>query len=502
MAFIQFQLRRGTESEWTSANPTLAAGEMGVETDTGNFKIGDGTTAWNTLDYGGLAGATGPTGATGPEGPEGPVGQGLELKGVLDNEGELPSSEQQVGDAYLIGTVLYVWDGTEFISADLQGPQGEPGTSGEAGGFAFEGEWSENQAYSEGDIVAVSDATDGQNSLVNGHLSLYRAKQEFQFGSPDPRSFSDQWEFVAGFERTNTIFTYVGTKDPEVDQLENFNVFNQGAGTGLSFFANGQVIPFAQETNFDAPPIGTVFADPIAWSAGEYASGLLVEYTFNTNTLVFVSNTTTSSEPTQSGDWDFVDVNPRFVNSIPLGNLSDLSNVFIDPQFLNNGDVLTYNGQFQVWQPQPSGGGGSGSFTYGGWEVDFGDGETFVSNINDTDQTINSVQLLRPGVVDVTLAVWDGQDPSDARIVEYVYYVNGTFATEELSENVLAASTNLTDIDLELVIGEDQNEFIFNVIDVKLTHNSNRDNTTLAVFVTVQPRGAATLAPDNFNPGS
>ena len=45
MANIQFQFRRGTASQWTSANPVLAAGEMGIETDTDKFKIGDGSTA-------------------------------------------------------------------------------------------------------------------------------------------------------------------------------------------------------------------------------------------------------------------------------------------------------------------------------------------------------------------------------------------------------------------------------------------------------------------------
>lgn len=43
--------RRGTASQWTSANTVLAAGEFGVETDTGQFKIGDGTTAWTSLPY-------------------------------------------------------------------------------------------------------------------------------------------------------------------------------------------------------------------------------------------------------------------------------------------------------------------------------------------------------------------------------------------------------------------------------------------------------------------
>ena len=47
----QIQLRRGTAAEWTSADPTLAAGELGVETDTDKFKIGDGATAWVSLAY-------------------------------------------------------------------------------------------------------------------------------------------------------------------------------------------------------------------------------------------------------------------------------------------------------------------------------------------------------------------------------------------------------------------------------------------------------------------
>ena len=47
----RLQVRRGTASGWTSANPTLYAGEIGFETDTARIKIGDGTTAWTSLDY-------------------------------------------------------------------------------------------------------------------------------------------------------------------------------------------------------------------------------------------------------------------------------------------------------------------------------------------------------------------------------------------------------------------------------------------------------------------
>lgn len=51
------QVRRGTLAQWNAAAATLGAGilyqgEMGYETDTGRFKIGDGSTAWSSLDYG------------------------------------------------------------------------------------------------------------------------------------------------------------------------------------------------------------------------------------------------------------------------------------------------------------------------------------------------------------------------------------------------------------------------------------------------------------------
>ena len=86
MPFVQIQLRRGTAAQWTAINPTLAVGEMAVESDTEQFKIGDGVTDWNTLPYGGLHGPTGATGAgaTGPTGSEGPPYAGKSFTIYLD----------------------------------------------------------------------------------------------------------------------------------------------------------------------------------------------------------------------------------------------------------------------------------------------------------------------------------------------------------------------------------------------------------------------------------
>lgn len=48
---MKIQLRRDTASNWTTKNPVLLSGEMGIETDTNKFKFGDGNKTWTQLDY-------------------------------------------------------------------------------------------------------------------------------------------------------------------------------------------------------------------------------------------------------------------------------------------------------------------------------------------------------------------------------------------------------------------------------------------------------------------
>jgi hypothetical protein len=59
MAII-IQMRRDTAANWTSNNPTPAAGECCIETDTDYYKIGDGATAWTSLGYSSLPSGTAP----------------------------------------------------------------------------------------------------------------------------------------------------------------------------------------------------------------------------------------------------------------------------------------------------------------------------------------------------------------------------------------------------------------------------------------------------------
>ena len=61
----KIQLRRDTAADWTSNNPTLAAGEFGWESDTNRFKIGTGSAAWNSLEYADTLKTLGDLGITG-----------------------------------------------------------------------------------------------------------------------------------------------------------------------------------------------------------------------------------------------------------------------------------------------------------------------------------------------------------------------------------------------------------------------------------------------------
>jgi hypothetical protein len=114
------KLRNDTAANWTSANPVLELGEPGVENDTGKFKVGDGVTSWNGLEY--TIGATGPQGEQGPQGATGPQG----IQGDTGPEG--PQGPQGIqGDT-----------GPEGPQGP-QGPQGIQGDTGPAGADGADG---------------------------------------------------------------------------------------------------------------------------------------------------------------------------------------------------------------------------------------------------------------------------------------------------------------------------------------------------------------------------
>lgn len=134
MSFIRIRLRRDTASNWSTANPVLAAGEVGIELGaTPKWKVGDGVTTWNSLPYGfrGDTGPAGPTGDTGPQGPAGTAGSRW-----FDGTGVPSSGLGSNGDYYLDdanGNVYVKSGGTWSVTASILGPAGPTGPTGATG---------------------------------------------------------------------------------------------------------------------------------------------------------------------------------------------------------------------------------------------------------------------------------------------------------------------------------------------------------------------------------
>jgi hypothetical protein len=190
----QILLRRGLAEIWTGINPTLGDGEIGLENDTGKFKIGDGETEWNSLQYfqgeQGPIGEEGPAGPQGdpgiqgepgpgitnivfnldgtlsitygdpvsqtfqttntesligPQGPQGDPGQGLSITGTVADELSLPTENNTLGDFYIALDTGngFLWNGTTWDNTGtIRGPigyTGSQGTQGDSGPIGLTG---------------------------------------------------------------------------------------------------------------------------------------------------------------------------------------------------------------------------------------------------------------------------------------------------------------------------------------------------------------------------
>lgn len=105
---IRVQHKHMTKEEWSTSDVVLLLGELGIESDTGMVKVGDGVKTYNELSY--LTGPKGERGEVGPIGEMGPQG----LTGERGPKGEK-------GDAFLF---------EHFTSEQLEGLRGPAGRDG------------------------------------------------------------------------------------------------------------------------------------------------------------------------------------------------------------------------------------------------------------------------------------------------------------------------------------------------------------------------------------
>jgi hypothetical protein len=129
---IRIQVRRGTATQWNTADPVLAAGEIGFETNTGKFKVGvGGSTVYSDLPYfldeDGIAGLISASAlSTADDLPTGVLNKYLTAQGVNNilNAGTLSNISFSYNAAV---------QGIDVSVPTVQGTTGSQGTQGTQG---------------------------------------------------------------------------------------------------------------------------------------------------------------------------------------------------------------------------------------------------------------------------------------------------------------------------------------------------------------------------------
>ena len=248
------KLRRGTASEWTTANSVLAAGEMGIETDTNKFKFGNGATAWSTLPY---ASAD----SSGGGGETGPAGAGYDFPQRVADPGDppipppapmpYPPTYPETIDMYsytysTFGLVGAYRVGDLIRYSSISSPQNY--LFGRITSLDNVGEYNEGltfviTSYNENvGLPSISDYTDQALSLAGAEGDGYSLKQAV----PGPMDYPDNnplgpdnWEDlvagdssfqVRGIAGAYKVNDYVQVSNP----WENLGAFIKGYITGIS----------------------------------------------------------------------------------------------------------------------------------------------------------------------------------------------------------------------------------------------------------------------------
>jgi hypothetical protein len=180
---VQIQIRRDTAANWTSTNPTLAAGEFGYETNTGLLKMGNGLDDWVTLDYFASGDVLGPAGATDgnlavydgvtglliKDGGAVPsahdeVTLDADAANILDLTGQEIGLDIQTANTILAGPATGAADEPDFralVAADL-------GSGSPTGSKFLKDDLSWSVPTGAGDVVGPAGATDGHRVVFDG----------------------------------------------------------------------------------------------------------------------------------------------------------------------------------------------------------------------------------------------------------------------------------------------------------------------------------------------
>ena len=158
-AVLDFTVPRGDTGATGPAGPTGATGATGPAGATGPQGVQ------------GIQGIQGEIGATGSQGVQGAAGVSVDIQGSLASYSLLPATPAP-GDAYIIGGLLYFYDGTAWpadgAGVPFQGPQGIQGIQGEIGPTGPQGvQGIQGVAGADASVAAATTAASSKSTPVD-----------------------------------------------------------------------------------------------------------------------------------------------------------------------------------------------------------------------------------------------------------------------------------------------------------------------------------------------
>jgi len=267
----RIQLRRDSAANWTNTNPTLDQGEPGFETDTGNMKIGDGSTSWTSLSY--AAGPSGPSGGGGGSGGITQIvaGQGLS-GGTITSSGTIGldiAGASQLGGIKVGSGLSIAGDGTLSTSGGGGGSYTLPAATTSA----------------LGGVIIPAVATSGITN-TSGTIGLATASSSQLGGVKIDNStitINGSGQLVASGGGSYTLPTASQTTLGGVKLGSVLSVHQANAQSSVSTNAGSAVTTIVYDTvNFSSLPSGASYST----STGEFTPGITGYYQVNASATI------------------------------------------------------------------------------------------------------------------------------------------------------------------------------------------------------------------------
>lgn len=416
----RMQQRRGTAAQWTAANSVLAAGEIGFETDTGKFKIGDGTNTWTSLSYF--------QDTTDLSGSYIPVSQKGANSGVatLDSAGKIPVA--QLGN--VIDGAPGVLDTLNELAAAINDDAAFLTTLAPKAGPTFTGTVVLPSTTSIGDVSST------ELGYVNGVTSAIQTQLDGKAATSHTHAIAD-------------ITALQNALDSKQTAVENVSSTEIGHLNGVTSGIQGQLDNVQTQLDAKSPINNPTFtgnvALPSTTTIGDLSSteiGYLATVTSNVQTQLdakLASATASTTYAPLSG--------PTFTGTVVLPNTTSIGTVDATELAYVNGVTSAIQTQLDAKAP-------TANPTFTGTVAGVTKAHVGLGNVDNTTDANKPVSTATQTALDAKLSLSGGTmigkitldgDPSSALHATTKQYVDNTASGIIAKPQVLGATT--TNID-------------------------------------------------------